>query len=382
MKVAIINRSFWPIYPVIGEALFQFAERAVKCGHSVSVIMQDHVGIKGELKKAGRGQGIRFFASKALTTSAGSVRFRALDAVFFMIWALAVLVWTRPSRVYVSTDPPVLVPFIVMLYSRLFRAEYVYHLQDIHPQATQVVVPVNKVVFWVLNCLDRVTRAHAKRLVTITDQMASELRHLSGSDLPVQILDNPAVSFEGINTTKPKNLGFSFCGNAGRLQRIPMLLQVIRQYFEQGGTLDFVFAGGGVYAEDLASFSSEFTQFKYLGLINSGQAAQINADYAWALLPIEDEVTRYAFPSKTSSYVFADANILAICGEQTSVAQWVRGNELGLVVSPEAEQIVKMFFEIEQGEHNSQHNQRSRDELKSNLRFEVFVEALDRAVLN
>ena len=382
MKVAIINRSFWPIYPVIGEALFQFAERAVKQGHSVSVIMQDHVGIKGELEKADRGQGIRFFAAKALTTSAGSVRFRALDAVFFMIWALAVLVWTRPSRVYVSTDPPVLVPFIVMLYSRLFRAEYIYHLQDIHPQATQVVVPVNKAVFWVLNWMDRVTRKHAKRLVTITDQMASELRHLSGSDLSIQVLDNPAVSFEEIDTTKTRNLGFSFCGNAGRLQRIPLLLQAIRQYFKQGGTLEFVFAGGGVYAADLASFATEFTQFNYLGLISPSQAAQVNADYSWALLPIEDEVTRYAFPSKTSSYVFADANILAICGAQTSVAHWVRGHELGLVVAPEAEQIVKVFFEIEQGEQDYQHNQSSRDELKPKLRFEVFVEALDQTVLN
>ena len=382
MKVAIINRSFWPIYPVIGEALFQFAERAVKCGHSVSVIMQDHVGIKGELKKAGRGQGIRFFAAKALTTSAGSVRFRALDAVFFMIWALAVLVWTRPSRVYVSTDPPVLVPFIVMLYSRLFRAEYVYHLQDIHPQATQVVVPVNKLVFWVLNWMDRVTRARAKRLVTITDQMATELRQLSGSDLPIRVLDNPAVSFEEIDMTKPKRLGFSFCGNAGRLQRIPLMLQAIGQYIEQGGTLEFVFAGGGVYAEELASLSTEFTQFNYLGLISSSKAAQVNADYAWALLPIEDEVTRYAFPSKTSSYVFAGTNILAICGEQTSVAHWVRGHELGLVIPPEVEQIVKVFFEIERGDHDCQHNQSSRDELKSKLRFEVFVEALDHTVLN
>ena len=381
MKVAIINRSFWPIYPVLGEALFQFAERAVKQGYSVSVIMQDHVGIKGELKKAGRGQGIRFFAAKALTTSSGTVRFRAFDAVF-ALWVLAVLVWTRPSRVYVSTDPPVLVPFVVMLYSRLFRAEYIYHLQDIHPQATQVVVPVNKLVFWVLNWMDRVTRAHAKCLVTITDQMATELRQLSGSDLPIQVLDNPAVSFEEIDMTKPKRLGFSFCGNAGRLQRIPLMLQAIGQYIEQGGTLEFVFAGGGVYAEELASFSTEFAQFNYLGLISSSQAAQVNAEYAWALLPIEDEVTRYAFPSKTSSYVFAGANILAICGEQTSVAHWVRGHELGLVIPPEVEQIVKVFFEIERGDHDSQHNQSSRDELKSKLRFEVFVETLDHTVLN
>ena len=50
-KVVLINRSFWPIYPVIGEALLRFAEGAVDKGYEVSVIMQDHVGIKKKLKK-------------------------------------------------------------------------------------------------------------------------------------------------------------------------------------------------------------------------------------------------------------------------------------------------------------------------------------------
>ena len=58
-KIMIINRSFWPIYPVIGEALLRLAEELSE-SYDVTVVMQDHVGIKGELRKQCRGQNVNF----------------------------------------------------------------------------------------------------------------------------------------------------------------------------------------------------------------------------------------------------------------------------------------------------------------------------------
>ena len=382
MRVAIINRSFWPVYPVIGEALLRFAEGAANQEHSVSVIMQDHAGIKRKLAETSRGDGVRFHAAKALTTSASGVFLRVCDAVFFMFWVLAVLLWVRPSRVYVSTDPPVVVPFIVMLYSRLFGAEYIYHLQDIHPEAANVVMQVNKWVYKILLEMDARSMRRAKCLVTITEQMATVIRSRSGTAAPIHVLDNPAVSFDVIDTTKPKIAGFSFCGNAGRLQRIPLILESIETYFERGGRLAFTFAGGGVYSELLQAFTDKFPHFNYLGVVSSDEAAQINADYTWALLPIEDDVTKFAFPSKSSSYVFSGANILAVCGEQSGVAQWVQENRVGLVVKPEVEAVVLAFFDIERGVYEQLSDDAPREALKSKLRFEVFIQALDRIVLN
>lgn len=381
MKVVIINRSFWPVYPVIGEALLRFAEGVANQGHSVSVIMQDRAGIKGKLAEAGRGEGVRIYPTKALTTSASGALFRAFDALFFMLWVMVVLLWVRPSRVYVSTDPPVVVPFIVMLYSQLFRAEYIYHLQDIHPEAANVVIPVNKWVYKILMKMDSLSMHKAKCLITITEQMATEIRLRSRTKAPINVLANPAVSFDGIDTSMPKISGFSFCGNAGRMQRIPLVLSAIETYFKQGGELDFTFAGGGVYANHLEDFSKKFSHFHYRGYVSSTEAAQINADYTWALLPIEDEVTRFAFPSKSSSYVFSGANILAVCSAETSVAQWVNANRVGLVVKPNVKAIVETFFDIEKGAFQDLSDEESRHLLKAGLRLEVFIEALNRVVL-
>jgi len=63
MKVAIINRSFWPVYPVIGEALLRLAERLTKKNLDVYVCFQDQRNFfQDKLKKAGRGKGVNFKA--------------------------------------------------------------------------------------------------------------------------------------------------------------------------------------------------------------------------------------------------------------------------------------------------------------------------------
>lgn len=378
-KLLIINRSFWPIYPVIGEALLRFAERQVE-DHEVGVVLQDHAGIRQQLTEHNRGQGVKFFPCKAWSISGSGIFRRIIDAVFFMCWVLIVLLWQRPTKVYVSTDPPVIVPFIVMLYSKLFGASYVYHLQDIHPEAANVVIPVNPLIYRFFRWLDSVTMRQASLLITITEEMADEIKDRSSTQAPVQILANPSVAFEGITVTD-KQAGFTFCGNAGRLQRIPLLIDAISAYCEKGGKLPFLFAGGGVYASALKELATKYPNVTYKGLISPTEAAQLNANYQWALLPIEDEVTRYAFPSKSSSYVYSGAFIAAVCGSQTSVAQWVAEHQLGEVVAPNVANLVEFFYAVEKNQIDISSFDTDRRQLKDSLSFEVFLTELTGMVI-
>ena len=104
----------------------------------------------------------------------------------------------------------------------------------------------------------------------------------------------------------------------------------------------------------LEKLASEFRQVDHRGVVNATVAAEISASLTWALLPIEDKITKFAFPSKSSTYVTAGAQILGICGEDTSVARWIRHHDLGIVVEPKAEDIVAVFFEIEAQQENKQ----------------------------
>ena len=381
LDLAIINRSFWPVYPVIGEALMRFAEQQAKT-QKVGVILQDHADIRAQLLKHQRGEQVSFYPAYAFSVSGSSILRRAMDAVFFMLWVFGVLLLKRPKKVYVSTDPPVLVPFIVMLYCAVFRAQYVYHLQDIHPEAANVVIPVKPWMFRILRCLDSVTMRRANLLITITQEMADQIRSRSDTRSFIAVLSNPSVSFDQVDVPEHKTLGFTFCGNAGRLQRIPLLIRAIERYYQQGGKLPFVFAGAGVYAADLERLAQQYNNVTYKGLVSASDAAQLNADYVWALLPIEDEVTRYAFPSKSSSYVFSGALIAAVCGTETSVAQWVTDNRLGMVVVPEVDTLCQFFFNVEHGSYNASDFDFERGELKQSLGFDAFLQKLSGLVID
>ena len=346
--LAIVNRTF-QYESSIGDGLLQLAEKTSTEG-SVYVITQAKCDLKRELDKAGRGQGLHIFTCKAFTTSASDLIKRIAESIYFMLWTLISLVRTRPANVYVATDPPVLVPFVVAIYCRLFNAQYVYHLQDIHPEAANIVVPLNGLVMKLLLAIDNYTLRHAKALVTLSEDMKSYLLKRSNTQSPIYLLDNP--SFDMASTLiAQRTKDIVFCGNAGRLQRIPLLITAISDYLSKGGKLRFTFCGGGVHAPEIKALADAYDQVDYLGIIPASDAAELVKQHRWALLPIDDEVTKYAFPSKSSGYALSGAGVLAICGENTSVARWVDQHEVGLVCAADHDALVSCFFSLESNTH-------------------------------
>lgn len=373
--LAIVNRSFWPQSQVIGEGLLQFAEQAAQ-RQSVCVITQSEDDLAALLRKSGRGRGVQVRACKAYTTSASGVVKRIAEAVFFMFWTFYSLLRARPASVYVSTNPPVVVPFIVAVYCRLFNADYVYHLQDIHPEAANIVVPVNRMLFRLLAVIDNYTLRNANAVITLSENMAAHIRERSGTSSPVYLLDNP--SFEVVPVPlQQRTGGIVFCGNAGRLQRIPLLMGAIREYLRMGGQLRFTFAGGGLYAPALTELANACERVDYLGVVPATEAAELVNQHRWALLPIDDEVTRYAFPSKSSGYALSGAGILAVCGSDTSVARWVEEHGAGKVCNPEHDSLVQCFFELEK---QASERFEVSENLKARLQIPFFAEQLQRIV--
>lgn len=343
--LAIVNRSFWPQSQVIGEGLLQFAELAAQ-QHSVCVITQTSKDLSALLAKEGRGKGVQIRACSAYTTSASGIMKRIVEALLFMCWTFISLVRAKPANVYVSTNPPVVVPFIVAVYCRLFGAKYVYHLQDIHPEAANIVVSLNTIIFKCLQSIDNFTLRHAEKIITLSEDMKAYIQQRSNTKRPIHLLDNPSYEVTPV-PMQQRTKDIVFCGNAGRLQRIPLLLSAIKDYIQKGGKLHFTFAGGGVHTSDLKALADSYEQVDYLGLIPATDAAELLNQHRWALLPIDDEVTKYAFPSKSSGYALSGTGILAVCGNEASVARWVRQHKLGVVCEANQTALVKGFFAIE-----------------------------------
>ena len=375
--LAIVNRSFWPEGQVIGEGLLQFAEQAAK-SNTVCVITQVQDGLSELLTEQGRGEGVMIRACKTYTTSASGIPKRMLEALWFMLWTFYSLVRAKPANVYVSTNPPVVVPFVVALYCRLFNANYVYHLQDIHPEAANISMPLNRWVFGLLKSIDNYTLRHAKAVVTLSEDMKIFAQERSETKSPIYLLDNPSFAVAS-KPLEQRSKDIVFCGNAGRMQRIPLVISAISEYIHRGGKLQFTFAGGGVFQADVKALADAYRQVDYRGVISATAAAELVSDHRWALLPIEDEVTRYAFPSKSSGYVLSGAGVLAVCGTETSVATWVNRLNVGAVCPPELEALVACFCSLEEREDK---NFAVNDTVREQLQIPYFASKLMDFVLN
>ncbi len=375
--LVIVNRSFWPDGKVIGEGLLQFAEKVAET-NSVMIITQSNSDLSELLSEAGRGHGIQIKACRAYTTSSSGLIMRVLESVIFMLWTLIILLTTKPKNVYVSTNPPIVIPFIVALYCQIFNSRYVYHLQDIHPEATDIVVPLNHVVLYFLKAVDNYTLRHASVIITLSESMKDYIQQRSATQSPIFLLDNPSFTVIPV-PMEERTRDIVFCGNAGRLQRIPLLLSAIRGYLEQGGRMCFTFAGTGVYASQIQELANIYGQVHYLGLLSVNKATELVNDHRWALLPIDDEVTKYAFPSKSSGYALSGAGILAICKQETSVARWVLDLNIGLVCEPEYNALVSFFFMLEGNDGKKFH---LNDEMRQRLQMKYFSEKLRDISMN
>src|SRR5699024_5631966 len=126
--LAIVNRAFWPDGQVLSRALLALAE-SCSAANKVCVITQSVNGrLANTLSTAEKGAKLRILDVRSRSNSSTGLVLRSIDVLLFMCWVFIGLVISRPKKVYVSTNPPVVVPFVVFLYSKTFKAEYYYHL--------------------------------------------------------------------------------------------------------------------------------------------------------------------------------------------------------------------------------------------------------------
>ena len=116
------------------------------------------------------------------------------------------------------------------------------------------------------------------------------------------------------------------------------------------------------------------------GIVSAIEADKIVSEYEWALLPIEDEITRYAFPSKISTYVCSGAKILSICSENTSVAKWIKSKKVGITVNPKLDEIIELFFKLEKNIIDTSHIKMDRKELIKIFQMDTFVKKIENEI--
>lgn len=338
MSIAIVNRDFGEHAGAIGIGLRRFAEYQASVS-SVSIISTSK---SKDLIDLGKNSNIKLFLAKSLSSSGSSIAIRLFELIYFALFVMFSLIKSRPKIIYVSSNPPLIIPFFVFLFCYITKSKYIYHVQDIHPEATMLVLNMPKILEYFAKSMDRITLKNSDLVITLSEDMKKSL--LKRYDcLNIILLQNPAIVNKD-NLIMTKLNGAIFCGNAGRLQNIDILLEAI-EIFLRNDNSDFFFGfvGGGVFSRRICSLSKKFKRFKYYGYVSAQEAIAICSEYKWALLPIRTEVLKYAYPSKIPTYISAGCKIVSITSRDTELAKEIHDNDIGFNVEENTADIVTAF---------------------------------------
>lgn len=339
MSFMIVSRDFWPNAAAVGDGLYKLAKSLARYGET-SVVTMSHLKEEIELQSSS----CNFLIAKPLTNSGSSILLRIFEIAYFVSWLIIALGCKRPSSVYVTTNPPILIPLVVALYAYLFKKSFTYHVQDVHPEASALVFKIPRALIAVLKKIDTWSLNQAKTVVTLTEEMKSTLVD-RGCTSSIILLENPSNSFDFSNVEKMN--GVVYAGNAGRLQNMHIVLPAIEKYLSDGGLLSFSFIGGGVYASELTRLANMYPSIEYFGRVDGMTALSISAKYAWGLIPINGEVLRYAYPSKIPSYLSAGCRLICCTDPDSSLVQWIKKNNLGVCASQDQPSLIDAFRHVE-----------------------------------
>lgn len=352
MRALVIHRYFWPDTPPYASMLRRIAEHWIAGGHRVQVFSTQpsyKVEVENEQRpkreKLGELEVVRCSLIKEKSRNGF---LRAINSLVFAIKVFFHILGQRGKFdvVMCSTVPPVLVGMASSLGAQLTGAKFVYHAMDIWPEVGTVADQLKPgLVYRLMRWLDTRTCMRAAAIVCLSDDMrasfvarnssvANKIHVINNFDLPDYAEQNATIAI------KPKETGkfrVIFAGNVGRYQSLDTVLKAAERLREHA-TIEFVFVGDG------AAKASLQAQAKELGMLDKSVffvphqpvavAKQMIAEADLALVSLAPEVIKYAYPSKTMTYLAIGSPLAVVVELESELARTVQQQKLGIVVGP------------------------------------------------
>jgi glycosyltransferase involved in cell wall biosynthesis len=282
---------------------------------------------------------------------------RFFNFVYFLLRAvLHTTLARRYDLIIANTHPPVLMGCALRIIQRLHGTPYIYHCQDIHPEAAALSRDLKR--NWLYRLLlrwDTETCQRARHVVALSKDMADSLAARRLSRENIAIVNNPPLA---VNAAQPAKLPpplddsidavrFLFAGSLGRFQGLERVVAAARLV---AGRVPFqlIFMGEGSAKTELVSLAGELLGRRIIFIpqqsVETSFAAMRVCDYG--VVSLMSDVYRFAYPSKSMMYLAAGCPVVSIVEPESELAQTITHHNLGYVaaarsVTSIAETIVK-----------------------------------------
>lgn len=355
-KVLLIHRFFKPDSPPYAFILEDMRRLLVEKGVQVDVLSSQpsykSVDLENKLSwKSEEKDGSNIFRLPVFRFMNQKVS-KLLNFIWFpfiVFWF--VLLGKKYTAVTVSTAPPVLLAFLVALACKIRNIKLVYHCMDIHPEIGEISGEFkNHMVYSILLWMDRFTCRTATKLIVLSEDMRMSLLNRDANlASKIEIINNYDLNSSGEQEQDffDKNDGkkrIIFAGNIGRFQNLDNFVLALKNN-PRLENFELIFVGEGAALKRLRSLAFGLgEQIRFIPHQPVALARRMIEDADLAIVSLQREVIRYAFPSKTMTYFAVGTPILVMVEEGSELARFVTSHNLGHVVEPDDTKGIYDFF--------------------------------------
>jgi len=283
------------------------------------------------------------------------VVFRLMNMVYFPLRILLfILIKGKFDIVMASTAPPVVVGFSAAVGARLTGAAFFYHCMDIHPEIGRISGEFrNILIFNLLRSLDGISCRIAKWVIVLSGDMKKSLlaRPGYGKD-NIRIINNFSMPKHDDNSVVNPDLfkksgmfRIIFAGNIGRFQGLEPFIDAMQQLGHRP-EIEMVFVGEGSALSYLKKRAASLENIRFLPHQTVSVARKMIADADLGIVCLEREIYRYAYPSKTMTYLEEGCPLLVSAERDSELVSFVESSHVGKWVSDSPQSIASTIEEV------------------------------------
>lgn len=346
-RVLAVHRYYWPDTPPYASMLRTIAAEWTRAGHTVDVLTSQP-SYKPEANIAKRPATERVDDVRVRRIAMEADRSASWRRPFNVIWFPLVVAWRiligpRYDVVMCSTAPPVSLGWAVSFAAGVRGARFVYHCMDLHPEIGRLSGEFSQpVVYRVMHRLELMTCRRAAAIVVLSEDMRDAVIARDPALAPrIVILTNfelPDFDTAGAVASPlaadPTRMRIVFTGNVGRFQNLDVITRAVLAPDPELDALELVFMGEGAAKAELKSIVAQAPADvrDRVRFLDHGSPAAVRALLATAdlgLVSLTPEVIKFAYPSKTATYLGAGLPVLVAVETDSSLVRLVEATRIG-----------------------------------------------------
>lgn len=354
MKILLIHRYFWPDAPPYAHMLRAIGGHLARCGHRVSVLSTQpsyHDAATFDEQPARETlDGIEVHRMRLLPEKKKQTGRRLVNMVLFLLRVLGHLLRHRYDLVTFSTMPPVGLGVTVRLALALTgrRGCYVYHCQDLYPEAALFGGMMREHAgYRLLRAIERTTCRAAGAVVVLSDDMRQTLLERGVEPDRIRVIDNfslvapkttatagqelpAALEPEGSQEPADTRFVVLFAGNLGRFQGLEELVEAAHRLSDRPSIVFWIVGEGAVKDELVARAGELVGRTVFFAPYQAPEVAfRIMERADLGVVSLRPNLYRVAHPSKVSTYLTAGCRLLVVAERESQLVRSIVDRDLG-----------------------------------------------------